>query len=166
MILLFSELLIFICRSLWLALSSFALVLADARPAALPARASSAFVLADARPTALLASASHAVVLADAQAAAWLAVAFWRLCSQMMLDPPHCGRSLRITLSSYESQNSQTQRLHCRGESFNMIALHCSGNTNIQDRQPDTTILYIFYSFLQSPTSTPLSAVWPLPHGV
>ena len=144
----FSELLVFICGSSWLSLASFALVLADARPAALLARASFAFVLADARPTALLASASHAVVLADARAAAWLAVAFWRLCSQMMLDPPHCGRSLLIALSSYESHKSQTQRLHCRGGSFNMIALHCSGNTNIQVHQPDTTILYIFYCFL------------------
>jgi hypothetical protein len=44
----------------------YAVVLADAQPAALLAVVSLAVVLADARPAALLASASLAVVLADA----------------------------------------------------------------------------------------------------
>ena len=48
----------------------WAVVLADARPAALLALASSAVVLADARPSALLALALSAVVLADARPAA------------------------------------------------------------------------------------------------
>ena len=46
--------------------ASHAVVLADARPAALLAPASLTVVLADDRPTALLASAFYAVVLADA----------------------------------------------------------------------------------------------------
>ncbi len=57
-----------------LALPSFAVVLADARPAALLAPAPLAVVLADARPAALLALASYAVVLADARPAAFLAL--------------------------------------------------------------------------------------------
>jgi hypothetical protein len=65
----------------------FAVVLADARPAAFLAPAPSAVVLADARPAELLAPASSAVVLADARPCLhWL---LWRLCSQM-LAPPHC----------------------------------------------------------------------------
>jgi len=50
-----------------LAPAYYAVVLADARPAALLAPASSAGVLADARPAAFLAPASYAVVLADAR---------------------------------------------------------------------------------------------------
>jgi hypothetical protein len=56
-----------------LAFTSLAVVLADARSAALLAAASLAVVLADARSTALLAPASAAVVLADARPAAFLA---------------------------------------------------------------------------------------------
>jgi hypothetical protein len=56
-----------------LALASYAVVLADARPAALLAPASLTVVLADACPAALLAHASNAVVLADARPAALLA---------------------------------------------------------------------------------------------
>ena len=58
-----------------LAHASYAVVLADARPAALLAAASDAVVLADARPTALLAAASYAVVLADARPTTLLAPA-------------------------------------------------------------------------------------------
>ena len=50
----------------WLAPASSAVVLADARLAALLAPASYAVVIADARPAALLAPAPLAVVLADA----------------------------------------------------------------------------------------------------
>jgi hypothetical protein len=58
-----------------LAPASLAVVLADARAAAGFALASLALVLADARPAALLAAASLAVVLADARPAAWFAAA-------------------------------------------------------------------------------------------
>jgi hypothetical protein len=58
-----------------LALASSAVVLADARSAALLAPASSAVVLADARPAALLALVSFAVVLADPRPATLLAPA-------------------------------------------------------------------------------------------
>ncbi len=56
-----------------LATSPFALVLADARSAALLAHPSNAVVFADARPAAFLAAVSFAVVLADARPAALLA---------------------------------------------------------------------------------------------
>jgi hypothetical protein len=58
-----------------LALTSSAVVLADARPVAWLARAFDAFVLADGRPTAFLVMTSYSVVLEDAHPDAWLAPA-------------------------------------------------------------------------------------------
>jgi hypothetical protein len=90
-----------------LALVSFAVVLADARPAALLAPASPAVVLADAFPAVLLAPASYAVVLADARPAALLALVSFAVVladahPAALLAPR--GKTLHVSLLYYRAQ--------------------------------------------------------------
>ena len=72
-----------------LALGAFAVVVADARPAAVLALVAAAVVVADARPAAVLAPAAAAVVLADARPAAVLALAAFAVVLALLA---HAGR--------------------------------------------------------------------------
>jgi hypothetical protein len=66
---------------------SVAVVLADARPAALIAPASLVVVLADARPTSMLAPASLAVAFANARPVAWLVTGSFGGCAGTLRPP-------------------------------------------------------------------------------
>lgn len=81
--------------------ASSAVVLADVQPIAFFAAASCsscAVVLTDARPAALIAP-PYVVVLTEARPPALLARAAWRLCL-LMLDPSHCLHLLLMRLRS------------------------------------------------------------------